>query len=212
MRLAQILIHPREVMRDILAQPRDRAAIPIVLASGLISSLGDANVPEANRAISTYSIPLIIAAVAGLIVLASVISIAIFYVFGVIATYIGRFFEGTGDMRRVRSALAWGLAPMIWSVIYRLPLAFVLEGGPGRFRAAGNDNFVLDPGRLASGCGAAILVTSLELAVISWCVYVSSNTLGEAHGFSSMRGFATYLLSVASPIVVVLAAVLTMVF
>jgi hypothetical protein len=199
-------------MRAILDQPRDRAAIPLVLAAGFISSLGDANLPGARDAIGSRPMVLVVLAGVAVIVVATLVTLFFFYLFGWIATYIGRFFEGNGKPREIRSALAWGLAPMIWSLIYRLPAAFLLPGGPARFGRGGGDNFVIEPGRFASGCGAAILFTFLELVMLGWCVYVTSNTLGEAHGFSSWRGLATYLLSVLSPLVVVLAAVLTMIF
>lgn len=211
MRLARILTRPREVMRSILDQPRDRAAIPLVLGAAFISSLGDANVPATTKALETHSLALVIAASVGVIVVASLVTIALFYLFGWITMMIGRFFDGQGRARELRSAIAWGVAPVIWSLFYRIPAAFLADPGPARVRADGGA-VVLDPGRFANGCGWAMLTGLVELVIVLACIWVSSNTIGEAHRFSTARGFATYMLAFISPLVVALAAILTIVF
>jgi hypothetical protein len=120
---------------------------------------------------------------------------------------VGRLFEGTGNARSVRSAVAWGLAPAIWAVLIRFPAALMGGNANSRARATGGA-FVLEPTRFAGGCAMALVLLVIELAIFGWYVVVASSTLAEAHGFSPLRGFATLLLSILSPLVIVLAAVL----
>lgn len=210
MRLANILLHPREVIRPILDQPRDRIALPIVLGAAFISSLGDANIPATTAAVRNYPIALLVAVCAGVIVVASLVTIAIFYLFGWITTLLGRLFDGTGTARELRTAIAWGHVPLLWSALYRLPVALFLDVNPARARVA-QQGIVLDPGRFAHGCGWALAIGFLDLVVLGFCVYVSSNTIAEAHRFSTLRGLGTYLLAIISPLVVLLAGIMTVV-
>ncbi|HEY0139934.1 MAG TPA: YIP1 family protein [Thermoanaerobaculia bacterium] len=210
-RLAKIITHPREVIRPILDQPRDRAAIWLVLAAAFVSSLGDANVPATSLAVRNYPLALVVAVSVGVIVVAGLVTVGLFYLFGWVTTLLGRLFDGTGKPRELRSALAWGVVPLIWSVLYRLPAAFFFDDSPARGRVA-SEGIVLDPGRFANGCGWAIVTAFLDLLVIGLCIWVSSNTIAEAHRFSSLRGLATYLLAIVSPLVVALAGILTVVF
>jgi hypothetical protein len=207
MRLAEILIHPRRTMRAILDGPPDRLAIPLVLAATVSVMLGDFDLRGFRGALASHRLVMILGIATAAIAACLVVAVLLFYVFGWVALWVGRLFEGTGNARSVRSAVAWGLAPVIWAVLVRFPAA--LMGGNANMRArTSGDAFVLDPTRFAGGCAMALVLLVIELGIFSWYVVVASSTLAEAHGFSPMRGFATLLLSVLSPLVIVLAAVL----
>jgi hypothetical protein len=207
-RLATILIHPRETMRAILDGPRDRMVMPLVLLATASGMIGDGDVRGAQLALSKHSVGMQVLIGAGILVACLLVGVLLFYAFGWVATWVGRLFEGTGDGRSVRSAVAWGLVPVIWAILYRLPAA-LLHGGNVNSRTRGlDDGLLVIPSRFAGGCAVAMLLLVLELVVFGWYVFVASNTLAEAHRFSPMRGFATLLLSVLSPVVIVAAAIL----
>jgi hypothetical protein len=207
MRLVQIVIHPRRTMRAILDGPEDRMVIPLVLLAAVSAMLGDVDWRGVRGALASHgTVKMVLIAVCAVLA-ALLVAVLVFYLFAWVALWVGRLFDGTGEVRGVRSAVAWGLTPAIWAVLYRLPAALLGGNANSRARMV-NDAFVIDPTRFAGGCAMAIVLMVIELAVLAWYVVVASSTLAEAHSFSPLRGFATLALSVLSPLVIVIAAVL----
>ena len=209
--VATILIRPRAVMRRILDAPRDRMSLVIFLLVTLSAMLADAdrrNFRGMAGAAKTHGIP-IVALVAAAVAGTMIVALALFYFFSFAAWGIGRALEGSGTPRDLRRAVAWGLTPAVWALLYRVPAAFLLPRSNTTIRL-GDDNLRIDPGSLGTGCAAAIVFGVLELVTLIWCVVVSSNTIGEAHRFSSGRGLATVVLTSIAPLVIVLAAALAM--
>jgi len=205
-RLARVVIWPRTTMREILESPRDRALVPLLLLATLAAFAGDMNKSaKKGLAASPYAVLIVICA---LIVSALVMFLA-FYLFSWIAYIAGRFLEGQGSQAAVRSALAWGLAPLIWAMLYRIPAALF---GPQEadFIKAGNAAVRFNPNLIGGGCVFAAILGLLELATFVGYVVVSSRTLAEAHRFSAWRGFGTLVIVGIAPFVIILAAVLAM--
>jgi hypothetical protein len=206
-RLARIVIWPRITMREILDGGADRMIVPLVLLACVSSLIGDAkgNVIAAMGAadLKTWLI------VAGVIVAVMILAVLLFYVFAWMAYFAGRFLEGAGEVGAVRSALAWGLAPLVWAIVYRIPAAFF---GPGRLAhmQAGSDAWRIQTGELGGGCVMAALFGVLELGFLVWWLVVASRTLAEGHRFSAWRGFGTLVIVGVTPIIIVLAAVLAL--
>jgi Yip1 domain len=209
--LATIMIRPRATMRRILDGGRDRAVLPLILLVLLAGLINDLDVKEAQR-ISSLSGPMIALIAAGVLIGMTLITIVLFYAVTWTAYMIGRFLEGTGTVRDVRSAMAWGLSPVVWSLLYAIPLALFSP----RSRAAGlnmeDGGWRFTQGNPMTGCGLALLIAVLELTTIIWSIVTTSHTLGEAHRFSSVRGFATLCVLLVLPAVITLAAALTMAF
>lgn len=202
-RLAKILIRPRAVMREILDQPRDRMVLPLVLLAILSGYAGDIDRLEMDRVAQGLgqSWPMVI----GIFILVTAILVALFYGFAWLAALIGRtLFEGTGTAREVRSALAWGGAPVIWALLYRIPMMTRAEGGKIEL----DQGLRIDPGHLGDGCLFALLFGFLELVMLVWTFIVASQTLGEAHRFSGWRGLGTLVALLVTPVIVIIAAVL----
>ena len=199
--LATVLVQPRQTMRRILDHPPDRMVIPLVLLALVPACVRDAD-PAAIRQAGA-----IVAAVLACFVVATLV---LFYLYGWVAAGVGRLFEGAGSAREVRSALAWGLVPIIGSLVYVIPEKLLLRGQPVKRMQFGRHTFSFDEGLFAHGCGVAFLFLLLKAIVFVWFVYVASQTLAEAHRFSGWRGFATLVLGWLAPAVIVLAAVLAM--
>ena len=205
-RLARVVIWPRMTMREILESPRDRALVPLLLLATLAAFSGDMNNnAKKGLAATPYAVLIVICA---LIVSALVVFLA-FYLFAWIAYIAGRFLEGQGSQAAVRSALAWGMAPLIWAILYRVPVALF---GPQQSEMikAGNAAFSINPGLIGGGCVFAAIFGLLELATLVGYVVVSSRTLAEAHRFSAWKGFGTLVIVGITPIVIIIAAVLAM--
>ena len=204
--LASIMVRPRATMRRILEGGRDRMVIPIVALFAVSGFLGDLD-KGAMEGLGRQQVPFPVL-FAGLMLLAVVVMLVMFYLYAWALFGIGRLLEGTGTVREVRSAAAWGLVPAIWALLYRIPVAaFWPDSLPAKTEVrAGQWSF--SPGALGMGCLGIVLVVLLEFVVFAWCVTLSSNTLGEAHRFSSWRGLATMVLTLISPGLIALAAFL----
>jgi hypothetical protein len=207
-RLARVMIKPRSTLRAILDLPRDRMALPLFALAVVSGIFGDLDAPMLQRILEQprgWQFGLMLAAATVGIAIALVV-LAWFYAW--VPVLIGRFLEGTGGIREIRSALAWGSAPAIWALLYRVPAALWLGGTRGSEVHVGGDTIRIDAGALSNACGIALIFGLLELLVFVWCLVLLSNTVAEAHRFSPWRGLGTLLLSALVPVVVVVAAVL----
>jgi hypothetical protein len=189
-----ILFRPRATMRRILASPRDRAVIPIVLLAFCSSSINEFRSGKLPAAVDRLpgSAWLILF---GWIIVSTLIALLLFYAMSWIAAGAGRVLDGEGKARDVRAALAWGAVPVIWAMLYRLPAAL----------------FVKEPSELRVGAIWIVYIALVlaELTVLVWWLVTTSNTLAVAHRFSAPRGFATLLLSLLAPFVLIAAGFLT---
>jgi hypothetical protein len=207
--LATVLVRPRATMRRILDAPRDRAVIPLFVLAVLSGIFGDFDAPT-MRQVLARSEGMKVALLAACVLLALiVVMVALAWFYSWVPYFIGRFLGGTGDFRRMRSAVAWGFAPAIWALLYRVPAAIWLSPSSATsVRIGNNTNVSFDPGRLADGCGVALFFALLEFGVFVWCVVVLSNTVAEAHELTAWQGLGTLVLSALVPVVVAIAAFL----
>jgi len=205
-RLARIVIRPRTTMREILDGGADRTIVPLVLLACVSSLISDSkgNVVAALRAADMKTWLIVI----GVIVAVMIVAVLLFYVFAWVAYFAGRFLEGTGDAIAVRSALAWGLAPLVWAIAFRVPAALLRPARaiePGKI---GSGTFSIQTTQLSGGCLMAAVFGLIELGFLVWWLVVASRTLAEGHRFSAWRGFGTLAIVGVTPIIIVLAAVL----
>jgi hypothetical protein len=207
--LWRVSVRPRRTMAEILVRPWNWPALmPLVLLTLLGSWLKDTN-PAGLQKIANGASPAIAAVIVAVLVCVALLSVVAFYGLSWVAWGVGRFLEGTGQRPAVRQAVAWSLAPRVWTLLYRIPVSIAFpppESAPG-FRA-GRDGFTFIPGAFAHGCGLAAILGLVELALFAWWIVVASRTIAEAHGFSAWKGLATVLVSIVSPFVIVAAAVL----
>ena len=211
--LAAIMIRPRAVMQRVLGSP-DRTWIALVILSTISATAGDfdrrgfANMVQAAEGSGLH--PVLIGLIGvGIVVAIFAFGFLFFFLFSWAAWGIGKVMEGTGDAKSVRRAVAWGLVPTIWALLYRIPAIFLTSSVNPELRA-GAEKVVLNPGRMGEGCLIGAIFGALEIATLVWVTAVMSNTVGEAHQFSGWRGLATLVLTSIAPLIIVLAAVLAM--
>jgi hypothetical protein len=208
--VATIMIRPRATMRRILDAPRDRFWLVILLLVAVSGVAGDADRHEFDSLLAAaraHGIPPALV-IAGICVVLTIVTLLFFYLFAYAAWGIGRLMEGSGTPRDVRRAVAWGLTPAVWALLYRIPAVFLLPRSDSTVRFG--EKLRIDTGGLGTGCAAALIFGALELVLVVWCTVVLSNTVGEAHRFSSWRGLATVVLTSIAPLIIVIAAVLAM--
>jgi hypothetical protein len=205
--LLTILYRPRETMRRILDSGGDRWAVQVVLLAFICGSVNDVDIGHLREVFPDMKLlPVIAIAVVALAVGAATWVLALF-ILSWIAAPVGRMLGGAGTVADVRTALAWGIVPVIWSVIYRIPLA-VLKGRLD-VRPQGNVKEILLNFMGHGGCALVVIAMALQITFFLWSLFVASCSLGEAQRFSTERGFVNLAISIALPLLVIGVAVFT---
>lgn len=191
-------------MRRILDSGRSRWVVPVVLLAFVSGVMTDSDLRDVRKVLPDVPTAVVIACVIGGSAIAYLV---LFYIFGWVATIVGRFLEGQGTVRDVRAALAWGLAPLLFSPIYNIPAAMMIHNM--KLPEQGDKAALFDV-ISRGGCTYALLFALLDLAFRIWYIVVASATLGEAHRFSSWRGLGVFVIAAIIPIIIAAAAVLTL--
>jgi Yip1 domain len=211
--LAAICVAPRQTMRAILDRPDRRGALAIVIAAIVSFSLRDLDVEGLAEAGASLGVPtamlISILAIAGVVLVAMLF----YFVVSAAAALVGRWMlGGTGSFRDVRHAVAWGLAPQVWALFFRLPALLLwpdavatLRGGRGKIQLG--DLEITPFFSPDVPIYQVVLIGLVELGFFIWYLIVGSQTLGEAQRFSSMRGFGNLLLAVVLPFVALIVIV-----
>ena len=201
--LAAIGVAPRRTMRWMLDHPARRWSFLVVAAAVTSMLLSDFNAQEFGKAVNALGIPNSVVVAVLVVINVSIASVVVFFGLAATATAAGRLLGGMGTFGGVRTAVAWGFAPHVWALLYRVPVLLfwpeVVGAGRTQIRV-GSESLVLNSMNLTGGVVAYAVV---EVAVLVWYLVVGSRALAEAQGISSWRGFANLLLAVVLPFVVI---------
>ena len=200
--LAVVAVNPRDRIREILQRDRVRV-LPLVIAAVCASFIGNANVRTMKFGVAVVDAKTL-AIIIGISIMVFAVMIGVFYLAAAAVAYTARFLEGTGDYRRTQVAMAWGLAPVIWSLLFRIPYAFL------RPAVEVHDVGSLQVSVPAGGALYAGIAAIVSAIAVAWTFFVMSETIGEVHQFSGWRGLGALLIVGAAPFVVLLAAVLAL--
>jgi hypothetical protein len=205
--LVTILYRPRQTMRRILDSGRDRWAVQIVLLAFVCASVSDSDVRGLSEFLPNIDLLSVIAVVLVALIVGAAMWVLALFILSWIAAPIGRMLGGTGTVADVRAALAWAMVPMIWSVIYRIPLAVFKSRMPLRPDQHVKDIFLnfIEHG----GCALITVVLALQIVLTLWSVFVASGTLAEAQQFSTEKGFVNFVIAIALPLLVIGVCVFT---
>jgi Yip1 domain len=207
--LATILIRPRQTIRSIVAESRSSLVVlPLVLLATASSVIRDvrwqAYRQSPRLAAMMPSAWIICAGLAGILIAALIL----FYAFALLAWGIGRLLGGTADGRAVRLALAWSLAPLIWALLFRIPVTLFQPAMGALLNQMHNPVDILRAAAGAMSLYALMsyaVITVLTIAVDIWCLVIAGVALSEVNGFSTWRGAATLGFSLLAPVIVVAA-------
>ena len=209
-KLAAVLVRPRATMAAILAAPNQRAVLLLFALAAVSGIFGDFDAPTLQKVVQQSGGAPVGWLIAGITVVVIVLLTALLWFYAWVPFLVGRLLGGTGEIDGVRAALAWGLAPAIWALLYRVPAIWLAPPAADTTVRMRGGGFTFDPGRMANGCGMALVIALLELAVFVWCAFTMSNTVAEAHRFDAGRGFGTLVIAAIAPLVVAVAAFLAM--
>lgn len=203
--LVTVLYQPRETMRRILAY-RHRWAAEIVILACICSSMPDKDVRNLDRVLPDLHLGSVLALAALGVVLGCLLWLLFGYLFAWMVTVAGRRIGGTGEVADVRAALAWSLVPLIWAVVYRIPMALYLRGKFAGMEMEGGQQVVEFVKQ--GGCTLAVVAIVLKIALFVWMLFIASVAVGEAQRFSGGEGLGAIAIAAAAPVVIGIAAVL----
>jgi hypothetical protein len=204
--LATILIRPRQTIQSIVAKSRSSLVVlPLVLLATLSSAIRDvrwqAYRQSPQLAAMMPSAGIICAGLAGILIGA----LLVFYAFAFLAWGIGRLLGGTADGRAVRLALAWSLAPLIWALLYRIPVTMFQPALGAALNQMHNPVDILRAAASAMSLYALLswaVIMVVTIAVDIWCLVIAGVALSEVNGFSTWSGAATLGFSLLAPVIV----------
>lgn len=191
-----------------LDHPERRQSFAIVVAAAVSWAMRDFSFREMNAAAESLGLPASLLLAFVLIVFLVLFSLVIFFVFAAAATAAGRLFlGGQGTFGEVRTAVAWGLVPQIWALLYRIPAIFfwpeamaALGGNEQRIRAGRERSIDLT---FVEPTASFVILALLELLTLFAYLAVGGSTLAEAQRFSTARGLANLLVAVVLPFAIV---------
>jgi Yip1 domain len=190
--LGRIWTRPRETMAQLLrvgSRPRLEAALWTLGLASEQWGQGEAGIALPG---STWK-ALALVAGAALAVLAALYVMA-FFVRGT-----ARLLGGRTTGPRARAALAWGMVPHVWALLYRLPRLWLGVWPPApfvRIDSAGGALTIhwstLSPLAVAGQIGLGLADAGVALAGL----VILAKCIGEACGLSAWRGFGAWLLAI----------------
>lgn len=192
-------------MRRILDGGGDRWSAQIILLAFVCASVNDTDAYRLGEVLPGLNTTSIIAMVALGLFLGASMWIVLWLFLSWIAMLIGRLMGGAGSARDIRAALAWGVAPVIWSALYRIPVIVYERRFPVGPRI--DVRQVLLDFAAHGGCTMIVVYLALQSFILLWCLVVATGTMAEAQRFSIEKAFANVAITLAVPMLVIGAAV-----
>ena len=180
--LFSILVVPRATIRRVVDTDPDGLVIGIAWLLGALITL--TLQVEVNAGVLAYSSLAWLkemgpAAMGMMMFSAGIAAIGIVYFMGFLYLRIGRALGGIGDVRDVRTAVAWGWVPAIILSLVAIT------------------STIFDPGSNAWEKAPSTILDQItvwlvaEIAIKGWAFAVSVQTLAEVHRYSAWRAVAT---------------------
>jgi hypothetical protein len=206
--LATILVRPRQTIRSIVTESRSRAIALLVLLATASAVIRDVRWQAYRHSPQLHSMAPSGWIIACVLVGVFLAAILFFYAFAFVAWGVGRLLGGSSEQRTVRLAVAWSLAPVIWALLYRVPVALFAPAMLAK--SAGLGDLITVFRSMAASMSASVVVTAvivavLNLAVALWAAVIASVALSEVNRFSIWRGAATLIFSLLAPLIVIAA-------
>ena len=201
--LATVLVQPQQTMRRVL-DGSDRWTMQVVILAFICASVGDAN-PNALTEVLPGLGWSALAVIAVSLVVGSLTWVVALWLFAWIAGFVARKLGGVANMPDVRAAMAWGLTPVIWSIVYRIPLTMFASRLPMKPNISVTTAIIEFAGK--GWLSIVIVFLALQLLFAAWCVWVASLCLAEAEQLPPLKSFAAIAIALGTPFVFVAAAV-----
>ncbi|MGI2326825.1 YIP1 family protein [Planococcus sp. YIM B11945] len=191
-----VWVRTRETVRYVIEEkPVSFALLVIVLVSIVNSIAGslDPQFTDTFSIVSTVLIGFIVGPIFGLIGVS---------ILSAVYLLIGKLFKGKGTYLDIFKAVAVGLIPSLWFA----PLLLI-----GYFVAPSAFDLTSDAEISVLNLIVSALVSIAGFIVAIWTMVIQSKAIGEAHQFSSWKGFFTVLIPAVVGIVLLILLVIVVI-
>lgn len=190
-----VWLKTRKTARFVIEEKTTGFAILLIMLSGIGSGLLGMQSSGAGAGMAGWLILLLSLAIGPLIGLASAAFISAVYLL------VGKMFKGKATYIEMFKAVAVSMIPYIWVAPVLLAWATLAP-----------DTYFADP-LAESGNGEGfmtlIVLGALSFILSIWGIIIQSKAIGEAHQFSSWKGFATVLIpGVVIAVIVIVVVIL----
>ena len=202
--LLTILYQPRETMRRVLAM-RDRWSWQIVALAAVCASVDDPDFRRLKASLPTLSTASIVLIAIGSVVGVMIGWTLVLFLLAWLATFVSKVLGGMAPVRDVRTALAWSMVPMVWTILYRIPFSIYSHHIIGDRN--GSPREVLANLLANGGCSLILIVLAVKIVTVIWVLWIASASIAEAQQFPTSKGAAIVAITIIAPFAIVAAAV-----
>jgi hypothetical protein len=195
---------PMQTIRWIVANRGARGALGLVIALALGRTLISIPRESWSAAIEAWGAWGALGILIALLLFVGALVTAGYFAVAGLTLMSGRWLGGKATWSSVRAALAWGIAPLYWGLLTRIPAAIFW---PEAHSALDSDRVVriADETVRVSGFSQAppmqlLILIALEFIIVSWLLLTLSRALAAVQEFSGWEGFANLLIAVLLPI------------
>jgi hypothetical protein len=197
-----------QTIRWIVADREARGALGLVIVLALVRTIVSIPRESYSAAIEAWSawgaLGIMIAL---LLFVAGLVAAGYFAVAG-LTLLSGRWLGGKASWSSIRAALAWGIAPLYWGLLTRIPAAIFW---PEAHSALNSDRVVRigDETVRMSGFSHApplqlLILITLEFIVVTWLLVTLSRALAAVQEFSGWEGFANLVIALVLPVTAII--------
>lgn len=194
-------------MRHILDSGNDRWSVQVIILAFACASFNDVDARHIGTLLPSIRLLPVLAIITLSIIVGAAAWVILLFIVSWIAAPIGRLLGGTATAADARAALAWGMVPVVWSPLYRIPVAIMTSGLDVQPQA--NAHRILLDFAAHGGCSIIVIFIAFQLLFAIACIVVGSFTLAEAQRFSTQKGFINLAIALALPLMVIGSAVFT---
>ncbi|MDN3451341.1 YIP1 family protein [Planococcus sp. APC 3906] len=195
-----VWLQTRKAARFVIEEKSIGFAIMLIMLSGIGSGLMGMQSSGGGAGMAGWQIFLLTVILGPVVGFASAAFLSALYLL------VGKLFKGTATYIEMFKAVAVSMIPYVWIAPVLLAWATLAPG-----------TYFADPLAETStgeGWGTLIVLGTLSFILSIWGIIIQSKAIGEAHRFSSWKGFATVLIPaiVIGVVIVVVIILFVMLF
>lgn len=181
----------RATVRQQLETDPTKHVLLLAIIAGMAGQLAN------NASAISEQISLRMASFAGLLMVGAISGLIWLYVGGWLIGMAGRSLGGVANAFECRTALAWSTVPAIWMAPLNLAIGlYFIAAGPKAILGSLPDEGPIGPFAMYAAMPPWMLaIMGIGMIVGLWQLVLMCQSVGEAHQFSSLRGFGALLLA-----------------
>ena len=197
-----------QTIRWIVENRGARGTLALVVVLAVASTIVSIPLESYSAGSEAWSAAGALGILVGLLIFVGALVTAGYFAIAGLTLMSGRWLGGKASFSSIRAALAWGMAPLYWGLLTRIPAAIFWPEA----HAALNSDRVVRIGEETvrmSGLGEApplqlLILIILEFIIVTWVLVTLSRALAAVQEFSGWEGFANLVIAVVLPITAII--------